>query len=248
MAPREPMAHFDLANVCAKLGRTNEALSAYSKALELQPDNPETHQRIAELLEGSGAGAQALAHYQTAARSAAVNPELHRKVALLLDGLGRKEEALEEFSTVARLKPQDASAHYELAISLARNGKREQAVEPLRASLRLKADSVAALNNLAWILATDPKPDVRKGEEAVELAIRACELTGYKDPRIVGTLDAAYAEAGRFAEAISTAEQARKLAETAGRTDIAKAAQVRLELYRSGQPYHEPEQGKSPAR
>jgi hypothetical protein len=55
-----------------------------------------------------------------------------------------------------------------------------------------------------------------------------------------GTLDAAYAEAGRFAEAIIVAEQARTLAQAAGNQEVATAAASRLELYRAGRAYHQP--------
>ena len=63
------------------------------------------------------------------------------------------------------------------------------------------------LNNLAWILAASADPQVRNGPEAVLLAERACKLTDYKKPLLVGTLAAAYAEAGRFPEAVATARK-----------------------------------------
>ena len=75
--------------------------------------------------------------------------------------------------------------------------------------------------------------------EAVRLAERACELEGSKEARFWGTLDAAYAEAGRFDEAISTAEKVRKLATAANQQDLVQAADKRLALYRKGQPYRQ---------
>ncbi|PYJ02818.1 MAG: hypothetical protein DME25_15020, partial [Verrucomicrobia bacterium] len=107
-------------------------------------------------------------------------------------------------------------------------------------AIRLKPDWPEPLNDLAWLLATHPRPDVRNGAEAIRLAERACELSAYKEARFLGTLDAAYAEAGRISEAITEAEQARKLALAAGNHEIADAAAARLELYRKGQPYRQP--------
>ena len=97
------------------------------------------------------------------------------------------------------------------------------------------------MNNLAWILATHEKAEVRNGTEAVSLATRACVLTGYKEAQVVGTLAAAYAEAGRFAEAVQTAQQTCELALAAGKTDLADKARARLKLYQAGKPYHETE-------
>jgi hypothetical protein len=66
-----------------------------------------------------------------------------------------------------------------------------QAITHYTAGLRLKPDSAEELNNLAWIRATSPQAEFRDGPQAVRLAARACELTGYKVPMYVGTLAAA---------------------------------------------------------
>jgi hypothetical protein len=95
------------------------------------------------------------------------------------------------------------------------------------------------LNDLAWILATSSHAELRNGAEAVELAGRACKLTGGRDARFLGTLDAAYAEAGRFPEAISIAEQSRALALTTSQNNLAQDAEKRLEFYRAGKPFRQ---------
>ena len=69
------------------------------------------------------------------------------------------------------------------------------------------------------------------------MAERACELSGGKEARFWGTLDAAYAEAGRWADALATAEKARDLAVAAGQPEIARHAEERMAAYRAGKPY-----------
>jgi len=64
-------------------------------------------------------------------------------------------------------------------------------------------------------------------------------LTGYKQPGTEGTLAAAYAEAGRFPDAVSTAERAISLATATGDTRFAAANRQLLLLYRAGKPWHE---------
>jgi len=56
----------------------------------------------------------------------------------------------------------------------------------------------------------------------------------------IGTLAAAYAEAGHYPEAVTTAEKAEQLATSAGLKKIAEKNRQLLELYRAGKPYHEP--------
>jgi hypothetical protein len=75
------------------------------------------------------------------------------------------------------------------------------------------------------------------------LATRACELTGYTRPLLVGTLAAAQAEAGDFPAAIATAERAADLATALHLEDIAAKNRELIQLYRQGQPFHEKKQG-----
>ena len=96
------------------------------------------------------------------------------------------------------------------------------------------------LNNLAWKLATSEKTSIRNGTRAVQLAEHACELTQYGVTPMVGTLAAAYAEAGRFDDAMAAAQKACALATAAGDRDLLEKNQKLLVLYRARQPYHEP--------
>jgi peptidoglycan/LPS O-acetylase OafA/YrhL len=97
----------------------------------------------------------------------------------------------------------------------------------------------AEKNNLAWKFATDPDPARRDGLRAVKLAEEACAQTGHTNIVMIGTLAAAYAEAGRFEDAITTGETAAELAAQQGNSDLQKRNQTLLELYQQRQPYHQ---------
>jgi Flp pilus assembly protein TadD len=118
-------------------------------------------------------------------------------------------------------------------------GNLKEAIANYRQVLQQKPDSAAALNDLAWILATAPQAELRNGPEAVGMAERACRLGGAGNARFLGTLAAAYAEAGRFPEAVKTAEQARDLAVAAGEKSLAEGTEARLARYRRQQPYRQ---------
>ena len=60
-----------------------------------------------------------------------------------------------------------------------------------------------------------------------------------KHPTILRILAAAYAEAGRFAEAKETAQHALEAANIQGNTTLADALQGELALYDLGLPYHQ---------
>jgi hypothetical protein len=100
--------------------------------------------------------------------------------------------------------------------------------------------SPEAVNNLAWELATSSDANIRDGTLAVKLAERVCRQTDYRETIMIGTLAAAYAEAGRFDEAISTGQKACALASELGETNLLKRNQELVTLYQAHQPYHEP--------
>ena len=109
-----------------------------------------------------------------------------------------------------------------------------------QSALEIMPDAVMALNNLAWILATSPDARLRNGAQAVHYAERACELTHQSVPSFLGTLAAAYAEAGRFDDAVATAEKARDGALAMGQKEVAANNGRLLELYKSGRAFHVP--------
>ena len=227
-----------LANALVDLGRTNEATAVFTDALKLKPADAQTHSQYADLLFTLGQTDAAARQFQAALRYAPGDAETHRRYGFLLASSGHPEEAIEQFREAIRLQP-GAEAHYNLATALLQEGQAGQAVAEYRESLRLQPDSPATLNDLAWVLAANASDALRNGAEAVTLAERACQLTQFREPLLLGTLAAAYAEAGRFDDAVHTAEKASDLAAAVGEKKLADRNRQLIELYRSRQPYRE---------
>lgn len=167
------------------------------------------------------------------------NPATHLVRGLEQLDQNRNEAAIQSLSRALSLNPESADAHFNLGIALERDGRAGEAVEHYRSALSLRPSLPAALNNLAWIRAANAQPDLRNGAEAVSLAERACELTHHGEPLFLGTLAAAYAEAGNFSQAVATAEKAAVLAMEAGQMAIAERNRDLSQIYRSGRAFHE---------
>jgi len=173
----------------------------------------------------------------------AVNPDnfvAHLNLGNCLRQAGKLEEARRHLTAAAQIGPYLPETHYELARVLLQQNKIGEAIEQYRYALRLRPNWDGVLNNLAWLLATHPRAEFRNGTEAFSLAERACQLTRGTNLWMVSTLAAAYAEAGRFPEAVSTQQRVCDLAAAQGQSGLIDRLQRRLDLYRSGQPYHEP--------
>jgi len=238
--------HYNLGLVLAKQGKLDQAITHFNKALELKPDHPKAHHYLGVALANRGKIDQAVVHFSRAVQLDPDYAEAHCKLGLALGRQDRTNQAIAHLTEAIGIEPDYTEAHYNLGVALARAGKTSDAVRHYRHALRLDGDRLAALNNLAWILATNENPELRDGPEAVRLAERACELTDYKDPGTLDTLGVAYAEAGRFAEAVTTAEEAVRLAASAGEAQLAREIQSRLELYKLKRPYRHRSRSDAP--
>lgn len=95
-----------------------------------------------------------------------------------------------------------------------------------------------AFNEFAWFLATCQDDSQRDGKQAVEYARQACDLTDWKVKNFVGTLAAAYAEAGDFDRAITYQQDALNMP---GDYPDAEEMSKALRLYHEHKPYRAPE-------
>jgi Flp pilus assembly protein TadD len=132
-------------------------------------------------------------------------------------------------------------AYYTRGIFYGRNGDYDKAVADLNKATDLKPDFVEAYRNLAWLLAVCPDANVRNGEYAVEYAKQACDLTKWSDDSLFGTLAAAYAEAGRFDDAVKWQNQYLEsdYLKSNPPDDTPEKAHHRLTLYEQNKPFHE---------
>jgi tetratricopeptide (TPR) repeat protein len=151
----------------------------------------------------------------------------------------KTDEALEHLDRAVQFSPDFAEAHACIADLESSRGKFRESIDEYHKALYYRPALPGVLNNLAWLLATNEDPDIRDGGEAVRFAERACELTDHRVTVYIGTLAAAYAEAGRYPDAVRAAERACASARAANETDLLEKNTALLERYRAGQPYHE---------
>jgi tetratricopeptide (TPR) repeat protein len=118
------------------------------------------------------------------------------------------------------MQPQNIQARLLLADCLAETGQPRAALELLQPVVQARTDAIDALHRIAWILATSPDDSVRNGTEAVTFAVRACDLTAHRHAASLAALAAAYAEVGRYDDAIATGRKAEELAARAGEKEL----------------------------
>lgn len=228
-----------------QLGYWRDAETLFSHTIAVTKDNCVAHDILAHALLKKGELDRAKRHFLEAIRirlkyGNTQNAELLHNVAVVALQQGNTAEAKDYLYQAMQTRSYPADVPAKLALVLTTEGNIAEAIAMYKRALEIKPDSPDVLNNLAWLLAAGPEDALRNGQEAARLAERACELTGYKQALFVGTLAAAYAEAGRFDDAIRTAEKARALAEAAGQTNLVLRNEELIRLYRAGKPYRDP--------
>lgn len=222
------------------LGRVEEARTQAAQASAQHGAASGAWLELANLAvaHGDHAGAAALA--LDAAAKLPDDPLATHDAALWSLQAGNPPAAEELFRRALRIRFANQALHFLLGKALAAQGRNAEALTHLRQAVRLKPDWAMALSDLAWTLASHPDAALRNGAEAVTLAERACAVTQHQQPQMLGTLAAAYAEAGRFADAVRTAEAAMAAATAAGMNEIVARNEALLQLYRAGKAYHDP--------
>ena len=233
------VAYTCLGETLSDLGLKKEAMMLCAEAVKISPNSPVTQYNFGMALLQNDRRDEALAHLDAAGRLAPHNSEIQYNLGLFLVLHNKPDEATGHFTAALVERPEFAEAHYHLAQALSQQHKSKETIFHYREALRLKPDFADALNELAWILSTAPDSGLRSGTEAVQLAKRACELTQNRQAAFLTTLSAAYAETGRFPDAIATAQIAGKLAQTAGQKKIAAQDGELLNLYQAGHPFRE---------
>jgi tetratricopeptide (TPR) repeat protein len=166
--------------------------------------------------------------------------ETHAQLGFALIPLGRFAEAERQLMRAIELGARSAPVYAALAQAAKAQGRPSDAIRHGREALRVNPNLVPVANNLAWLLATCADPSLRDPEEAIRLAQGALRAVSGEPPWILDTLATGYAAAGRYDDAIRTAEKAEALALKRDLPDLAREIRKHLDLYRAGEPYVEP--------
>ena len=252
--PRYEMAYFNRANIYLTLNDYDQALADDDKALELNPQHTDIYNNrgLAYLAKGDfDRAVEDFTHIiqinQDAISHAPATPEemsqYQVKLALGYDNRGRaygmkgeNDLAEADFDQSIQLEPTAAPLYGHRGDFFLKRRLYDKALADYNRAVQLNPGDAHWFNALAWVLATCPEGGLRNGSLAVQQATRAAELSGWKEPEIMDTLAAAYAEAGDFVKAVNWEKTYLGTAHLS--PSDAADGQNRLALYLAYKPYH----------
>jgi tetratricopeptide (TPR) repeat protein len=239
--PDDPFTLDHLSRILVTLERADEAEQLLRDAAERRPEAPWVRLQLGILLYTTNKDDQAR---QQLLKCLELSPDEVR-ASFFLGWLARRAgdtaEALRRWEEVVEKLPTFRDAHMALAQTAMQQRDFAAAERYLRNGLKQDPDVAGLANGLAWILATSPVESQRNGEEALRLAEKACKLTNHEQHTYIDTLATAYAELGRFDEAVKAAQDAVALAQKANDEQSIAEYQERLKLYEQNTPYRDVE-------
>lgn len=199
--PETPRLQFTYASLLQRIGRFEEALTAYRKASSGNIPDPihrvAIAKAIANVLQGLGRNEEALSEYRTALAISPNNPIYHCNLANMLVDLGRHQEAQSEYRQAIELDPSYDSPHVGLGTVFAELGQHKEAHAEFRRALELSPQNAVAHYNLAQALRAEGQLEEagNKYREARDLGLeqaasqlQTCEQLIKLQPRLQGLL------------------------------------------------------------
>jgi tetratricopeptide (TPR) repeat protein len=235
LSPDVPMAYEARGTGWRHKKDYDRAIADFTQAIRLDPTNVGAYIARGLTWRDQRQDDKAIADLDQAIRLDPQNPDAY---GVRGDAWADKKDfgkAIVDFTQVIKLDPRNAWAYASRGLAEAERQQYDRAVADLDQALKLEPNNPDALNGRAWFRATCPIAKYRNGAQAVAAATKACEVSGHKEPGLLDTLAAAYAESGDFDSALKWEAKAIEL-----ETDAKEKAEYgeRLKLYSVKKPYH----------
>jgi len=238
--PLNPIAHNNLGNVLFAKGKLKESITEYWESMRLDPNYIKTRYNLGDALFSDGKKEEGVLQYRQALTLDKSSTKAQIKLGEMLQQMGRKSEAFQEYQLALKHDPRSVAALSDFAKLNMELGRRSEGIALMERALLLQPLDSAIANDLAWMLATASESDLRDGNRALKLAQMALDQSGGKDPSILDTLAAAYAETGEFVKALECARHGLIFAESSGDKNLEVRLKKEIVLYESGKPLRDP--------
>ncbi|HEU5395951.1 MAG TPA: tetratricopeptide repeat protein, partial [Verrucomicrobiae bacterium] len=223
-------------------GQLDDALSQLEQALKFNPADAQTENDLGAVLVQKGDSDAAIPHFQKAVELDPTSALAEFNLGNVFREKGQADEAIRHYDNGLQLTD-DPGVESAVGRLLLKKKRWNDAAARFERALKLDPSLTRAQEGAAyvvWALATSPDRSVRDGPKAMELARRADQLAGGKNPIVTAALAAACAETGRFPDAVANAELALRLAREQNQTNLVPIIQKQLRCYQAATPFRDP--------
>jgi tetratricopeptide (TPR) repeat protein len=231
--PDDPVGEVNLGYALLQKGQFDEAIAHCRRSLALQPNGPDAFYDIGQAYLKKGEMTAAITNFQMALRLKPDFPGACCNLGYALLKSGRTPEAVANYERAIALDPGYALARNDLGNILLREGETNRALAQFQRAADLEPAFAEAHYNLGGVLL-----DLGRLDEALSQYEKVAALRPQLGEAhfMMGQLAAAYARAGRAAQAAVTARRALQLAQAAHETALAARLAADLQTYQQAAP------------
>ncbi len=244
MQPRDPISLLQRAEISLSRDDIKSAKEDLRSATKLAPQVANSDQAIfvrCMIAIEEGRNADAINDMKLLVSRDPTNVIRQIQLANLYLEDDRPRKAIETLTNILDRDPSNVTVLRARADAMLAIGEHLKAIKDYQRAINVAGDNddlSGILNNLAWVLATSPNDSIRDGKRAIELSERAVKLTDAKEPHILSTLAASYAEAGDFDKAIEWSTKSVELGKSEEHEQL-EQLEKELESYRNKKPWRE---------
>ena len=143
----------------AQIGKLDEAVLAFKKALLIKPDYAEVHYNLGNAFRDQEKLQEAIEAYGNALSIKPDHADAYLNLGNALKDQGKLDQAIEAYSKALSIKPDYADAYLNLGNALKEQGRLDQAIDAYSKALSIKPDYADAYLNMGVTLKEQGKLD-----------------------------------------------------------------------------------------
>jgi len=153
------------------LGKLEEAIDAYGRAISIEPDYAEAHKNRGNALQEQRKLEEAIDAYNKAISIEPDYAEAYNNMGVSLKDCGNLDEAINAYKKAISIEPNFAEAHYNIGNALHEQRKLDEALGAYSKTISIEPDYAEAYNNMGNVL-----KDQGKLDEAIETYHKALTI------------------------------------------------------------------------
>ena len=147
-SPGSSVARGSLGHAYQQLGRLDEAVEQYKRAVAIYPDDYKAHYNLGVVYDQQGLADKAIQSYQRSIRINPAYPNAHYNLGIIYQNLGEIDKAIVQFNKVTELDPADFQARNNLGVAYAMQGELEKAIAQWEKILELDPENSSVRENI----------------------------------------------------------------------------------------------------
>jgi len=250
--PKFDCAYIQRGRIYEEKSEYDKAISEYNQAIQVDPKDSWAYTELGNIYRKKGEYDKGNDEYNKAinyyTKQIQINPKeawIYNNRGNIYIGKGEYDKAIEDYTQAILKSESDCLCQYHNRRGNAyeKKGEYDKAFEDYNKAIEINPKFVEAYKGMSWLLATCPDEKYRNGEKAIEFAKKATELEP-KDFAFWDTLAAAYAEAGKFEDAVKTQEKAIEMLNEKDKAKKLSEYTERLNFYKANKPWREKKEPK----